>query len=55
MKQQQNLEKKLNLLVMGVSMLVRVPLIPHQRKQSSLTAHEEGSKKKIKGGTVVHG
>ena len=44
-----------NLIVAGISMLVRVPLILHQRKWLSGTTHEEGLKKKIKGGTVVHG
>ena len=44
-----------NLIVAGVSMPVGVPLILHQRKQPSWTAHEEGLKNKRKGGTVVHG
>ena len=50
MKQQQKLK-----IVAGVSMLVGVPLILHQRKRWPWTAHEKGLKNWRKGGTVVHG
>ena len=42
-------------MVAGVSMLVRVPLILHQRKLLYRTAHKKGLKNDRKGGTVVHG
>ena len=44
-----------NEIVVGVSMLVRVPLILHHRKQPSQTTHKKGLKNYRKGGTVVHG
>ena len=42
-------------IVAGASTPVRVPLILHQRKWPSWTAHEKGLKNWRKGGTVVHG
>ena len=41
-------------IVAGVSTPVGVPLILHQRKRPSWTAHEKGLKNWRKGGTVVH-
>ena len=40
-----------NLSVAGVSMLVGVPLILHQRKWPSRTTHKKGLKNKRKGGS----
>ena len=50
MKQQ----KVKNLILMGVLMLVKVPLILPQRKHPSRIAHWKGNREMVKGGTVVH-
>ena len=52
MKQQ----KLKNLILVGVLMPVRVPLILSQRKHPSQIAHWKGNEEIVfKGGTVVHG
>ena len=48
-------EKIKNLILIGVSTPVRVPLILPQRKRPSRIAHWKGNEEKYKGGTVVHG